>query len=116
MNCWPSRTIRPHAGVGGYIHDWLTLNHWITGPAWFLLILFIPQVFNFIISFTAWKGLGAPRWVGTAQLPATLIVTVSVLVLVGAAPVVGLTRPMSIARYSPLSSWPVTGLTFSSSV
>ena len=31
----------PDAGVAGYVHTWLTLNHWITGPAWFLLILFI---------------------------------------------------------------------------
>jgi peptidoglycan/LPS O-acetylase OafA/YrhL len=34
----------PGAGVGGYIHDWLTLNHWITGPAWFLLILFVYDI------------------------------------------------------------------------
>ena len=34
----------PNAGVSGYIHGWLTLNHWITGPAWFLLILFIYDV------------------------------------------------------------------------
>jgi peptidoglycan/LPS O-acetylase OafA/YrhL len=31
----------PNAGVAGYIHNWLTLNHWITGPAWFLLVLFV---------------------------------------------------------------------------
>lgn len=44
------------AGVGGYIHSWLTLNHWVTGPAWFLLILFIYDL--------AAGGLYAlaPRW------------------------------------------------------
>ncbi len=31
----------PTAGVAGYVQNWLTLNHWITGPAWFLLLLFI---------------------------------------------------------------------------
>jgi peptidoglycan/LPS O-acetylase OafA/YrhL len=34
----------PNAGVAGYIHTWLTLNHWITGPAWFLLVLFIYDI------------------------------------------------------------------------
>jgi peptidoglycan/LPS O-acetylase OafA/YrhL len=27
--------------LGGYVHTWLTPSHWITGPGWFLLILFI---------------------------------------------------------------------------
>jgi peptidoglycan/LPS O-acetylase OafA/YrhL len=31
----------PGASVGGYVRTWLTMNHWLTGPAWFLLLLFI---------------------------------------------------------------------------
>jgi len=31
----------PSASVSGYVQTWLTMNHWITGPAWFLLLLFI---------------------------------------------------------------------------
>jgi peptidoglycan/LPS O-acetylase OafA/YrhL len=46
----------PGAGVGGYIHEWLTLNHWITGPAWFLLILFIYDVAASAL-YAIW-----PRW------------------------------------------------------
>lgn len=28
------------------------------------LIVLVPQIANFVLSFTAWKGVGAPRWVG----------------------------------------------------
>lgn len=28
------------------------------------LIVLIPQVANFVLSFTAWKGVGTPRWIG----------------------------------------------------
>ncbi len=31
----------PGASVSDYVRTWLTMNHWLTGPAWFLLLLFI---------------------------------------------------------------------------
>jgi raffinose/stachyose/melibiose transport system permease protein len=36
----------------------------IPGAIGFLAIVFIPQIANFVLSFTAWKGVGTPRWVG----------------------------------------------------
>lgn len=36
----------------------------IPGAIGFLLIVLIPQVANFALSFTAWKGVGTPRWIG----------------------------------------------------
>jgi len=36
----------------------------IPGAIGFLGIVFIPQIANFALSFTAWKGVGTPRWVG----------------------------------------------------
>ncbi len=36
----------------------------IPGLIGFLLILLLPQVANFVISFTTWKGIGTPRFVG----------------------------------------------------
>lgn len=36
----------------------------IPGALGFLLIVLIPQVANFVLSFTAWKGVGTPRWIG----------------------------------------------------
>lgn len=37
----------------------------IPGAIGFLLIVLIPQISNFVLSFTAWKGVGTPRWIGT---------------------------------------------------
>jgi raffinose/stachyose/melibiose transport system permease protein len=36
----------------------------IPGALGFLLIVLIPQVANFVLSFTVWKGVGLPRWAG----------------------------------------------------
>ncbi len=36
----------------------------IPGAIGFLLIVLIPQIANFVLSFTAWKGVGTPRWIG----------------------------------------------------
>jgi len=36
----------------------------IPGVLGFLLVVLIPQVSNFVLSFTTWKGVGLPRWVG----------------------------------------------------
>ena len=36
----------------------------IPGVVGFLLIVLIPQAANFVLSFTTWKGVGLPRWVG----------------------------------------------------
>jgi len=30
----------------------------------FVLVVLIPQIANFVLSFTAWKGIGTPRWIG----------------------------------------------------
>ncbi len=37
----------------------------LPGAIGFLLIVLIPQIANFVLSFTAWKGVGTPRWIGT---------------------------------------------------
>ena len=37
----------------------------IPGAIGLLLIVIVPQIANFVLSFTAWKGVGTPRWVGT---------------------------------------------------
>jgi raffinose/stachyose/melibiose transport system permease protein len=37
----------------------------IPGAIGFLLILLVPQIANLVISFTTWKGIGTPRFVGT---------------------------------------------------
>lgn len=37
----------------------------LPGAIGFLLIVLVPQVANFVLSFTAWKGVGTPRWIGT---------------------------------------------------
>ncbi len=36
----------------------------IPGAIGFVLIVLIPQIANFFLSFTAWKGVGLPRWIG----------------------------------------------------
>jgi raffinose/stachyose/melibiose transport system permease protein len=36
----------------------------VPGVIGFTLIVLIPQIANFVLSFTAWKGVGTPRWVG----------------------------------------------------
>jgi len=36
----------------------------IPGAVGFLLIVLIPQIANFFLSFTGWKGIGLPRWAG----------------------------------------------------
>lgn len=36
----------------------------IPGAVGFLLIVLVPQIANFVLSFTTWKGVGLPRWVG----------------------------------------------------
>ena len=36
----------------------------IPGAVGFLLIVLIPQIANFFLSFTVWKGIGLPRWAG----------------------------------------------------
>jgi raffinose/stachyose/melibiose transport system permease protein len=36
----------------------------IPGTIGFLVIVLIPQIANFFLSFTAWKGVGIPRWIG----------------------------------------------------
>ena len=36
----------------------------IPGALGFLAIVLVPQIANFVISFTTWKGVGLPRWVG----------------------------------------------------
>ena len=36
----------------------------VPGTIGFLLIVLIPQIANFFLSFTAWKGVGTPRWIG----------------------------------------------------
>src|ERR1700760_2580920 len=36
----------------------------IPGALGFLLIVLVPQIANFVLSFTTWKGVGLPRWVG----------------------------------------------------
>ncbi|MDR3470248.1 MAG: sugar ABC transporter permease [Devosia sp.] len=38
--------------------------YFIPGALGFLLIVLIPQIANFVISFTVWKGIGLPRWAG----------------------------------------------------
>jgi raffinose/stachyose/melibiose transport system permease protein len=37
----------------------------IPGAIGLLLIVIVPQIANFVLSFTAWKGVGTPRWVAT---------------------------------------------------
>jgi raffinose/stachyose/melibiose transport system permease protein len=37
----------------------------IPGFVGLFLIVIGPQIANFVLSFTAWKGVGTPRWVGT---------------------------------------------------
>ena len=37
----------------------------LPGAIGFLLIVLVPQIANFVLSFTAWKGVGTPRWIGT---------------------------------------------------
>jgi raffinose/stachyose/melibiose transport system permease protein len=36
----------------------------IPGAIGFLVVVLIPQISNFVLSFTAWKGVGTPRWIG----------------------------------------------------
>jgi raffinose/stachyose/melibiose transport system permease protein len=36
----------------------------IPGVIGFIAIVLVPQITNFGLSFTAWKGVGAPRWIG----------------------------------------------------
>jgi raffinose/stachyose/melibiose transport system permease protein len=36
----------------------------IPGAVGFLLIVLVPQIANFALSFTSWKGIGAPHWIG----------------------------------------------------
>ena len=36
----------------------------IPGFVGLFLIVIGPQIANFVLSFTAWKGVGTPRWVG----------------------------------------------------
>lgn len=36
----------------------------VPGAIGFTLIVLIPQIANFVLSFTAWKGVGTPRWIG----------------------------------------------------
>jgi raffinose/stachyose/melibiose transport system permease protein len=43
---------------------WWYYFYLIPGAVGFLLIVLIPQVSNFVLSFTTWKGVGLPRWVG----------------------------------------------------
>lgn len=38
--------------------------YFIPGAVGFLLIVLIPQIANFVLSFTVWKGVGLPRWAG----------------------------------------------------
>ena len=37
----------------------------IPGFIGLILIVIGPQIANFVLSFTAWKGVGTPRWIGT---------------------------------------------------
>lgn len=36
----------------------------IPGAVGFAVIVLIPQIANFVLSFTVWKGIGLPRWAG----------------------------------------------------
>jgi raffinose/stachyose/melibiose transport system permease protein len=36
----------------------------LPGAVGFLVIVLVPQIANFVLSFTAWKGVGLPRFVG----------------------------------------------------
>jgi raffinose/stachyose/melibiose transport system permease protein len=36
----------------------------IPGALGFIAIVLVPQIANFVLSFTAWKGVGLPRWIG----------------------------------------------------
>jgi Acyltransferase family len=36
---YPSYLMTRAHGVGGYVHDWLSLGDWPTGPAWFIWVL-----------------------------------------------------------------------------
>src|SRR3569623_3754930 len=36
----------------------------VPGAIGFTLIVLIPQIANIVLSFTAWKGVGTPRWIG----------------------------------------------------
>jgi len=36
----------------------------IPGAIGFVVVVLIPQISNFVLSFTAWKGVGTPRWIG----------------------------------------------------
>jgi len=36
----------------------------VPGVIGFVLVVLIPQIANFVLSFTAWKGIGTPRWIG----------------------------------------------------
>jgi raffinose/stachyose/melibiose transport system permease protein len=36
----------------------------IPGALGFLVVVLIPQIANFILSFMVWKGVGTPRWIG----------------------------------------------------
>ncbi len=45
-------------------HRWGFYLYLIPGVVGFLLIVLIPQAANFVLSFTTWKGVGLPRWVG----------------------------------------------------
>ncbi len=39
----------------------------IPGALGFIAIVLVPQIANFVLSFTTWKGVGLPRWVGVAN-------------------------------------------------
>ncbi|HVY52698.1 MAG TPA: sugar ABC transporter permease [Devosia sp.] len=36
----------------------------VPGALGFIAIVLVPQIANFVLGFTAWKGVGLPRWVG----------------------------------------------------
>src|SRR5689334_6507751 len=37
----------------------------LPGTIGLLVVVLLPQIANFVLSFTAWKGVGTPRWIGT---------------------------------------------------
>src|SRR3954470_23764320 len=62
---WRGITVAVDAVDGSYArHRRGFYLYLVPGTIGFLLIVLIPQIANFFLSFTAWKGVGTPRWIG----------------------------------------------------
>jgi peptidoglycan/LPS O-acetylase OafA/YrhL len=48
--------ITAHPSLGGFVHQWLSLGEWPSGPAWFIWVLL---AFDWIAAFLFWLS---PKW------------------------------------------------------